>query len=85
MEKLIINNKRIRYNEYLAQAELSLFSLTLKQRIKLLFLEHIFISRYKPAGFTAPVNFYLVKYKSRYFISYPQGWERVFYYPEAST
>ena len=83
MEKLIINNKRIRYNEYLAQAELSLFSLTLKQRLRLLFSGHIFISRYKPAGFTAPVNFYLVKYKSRYFISYPQGWERVFYIPEA--
>ena len=83
MEKLIINNKRIRYNEYLAQAELSLFSLTLKQRLRLLFSGHIFISTFQPEGFVEPEKFYLVRYKNRYFISYPQGWERVFYYPEA--
>ena len=83
MEKLIINNKRIRYNEYLTQAELSLFSLTLRQRLRLLFLGHIFIGTFQPAGFTAPVNFYLVKDKNRYYISYPQGWEKVFYAPEA--
>ena len=83
MGKLKINNKSIEYGKYLTQAELSLFSLTLKQRLRLLFLGYIFISTFQPEGFTAPEKFYLVKDKNRYFISYPQGWERVFYIPEA--
>ena len=83
MGKLKISNKSIEYGKYLTHKELSLFSLTLKQRLRLLFLGHIFIGTFQPAGFTAPVNFYLVKDKNRYYISYPQGWEKVFYAPEA--
>ena len=83
MGKLKISNKSIEYGKYLTQEELSLFSLTLKQRLRLLFLGHIFISTFQPEGFVEPEKFYLVRYKNRYFISYPQGWERVFYIPEA--
>ena len=83
MEQLRINNKRIEYSKYLTQGELSLFSLSLKAKLTLFLFGHIYIGTYKPEGFTAPVNFYLVKDKNRYFISYPQGWERVFYAPEA--
>ena len=83
MQRLIINNKSIEYNKYLTQKELSLFSLSLKDKLTLFLLGHIYIGRYKPEGFTAPVDFYVVKYKDKYFVSYRQGWERVFYAPEA--
>jgi hypothetical protein len=83
MEYLTINNKNIEYDKYLTQKELSLFSLTLKQRLRLLFLGHIFISTFQPEGFVEPEKFYLVRSKNGYFVSYPQGWERAFYAPEA--
>ena len=85
MEKscLKIGNKKIEINKYLTDAELSLFHLQLKYLPNMLFLGHAYIGTYKPEGFTAQVNFYLVKDKNRYFISYPQGWERAFYIPEA--
>jgi hypothetical protein len=82
MQRLIINNKSIEYNKYLTQKELSLFSLSLKDKLTLFLLGHIYIGRYKPEGFTAPVNFYVVKYKDKYFISYRQGFTEAFYYPE---
>ena len=83
MGELKINNKSIEYGKYLTKAELSHFSLSLKDKLTLFLSGHIYIGTYKPEGFTAPVNFYLVKDKNRYFISYPQGWERAFYIPEA--
>ena len=84
MQRLIINNKSIEYNKYLTQKELSLFSLSLKDKLTLFLLGHIYIGRYKPEGFTAPEKFYLVKDKNRYFITYRQGFNEVFYYPEAT-
>ena len=83
MGELKINNKKVEYGKYLTKAELSHFSLSLKDKLTLFLSGHIYIGRYKPAGFTAQVNFYLVRSKNGYFISYPQGWERVFYIPEA--
>ena len=83
MQKLRIGNKKIEINKYLTDAELSLFHLPLKYLPNMLFLGHAYIGTYKPEGFTAPEKFYLVRYKNRYFVSYRQGWERVFYYPEA--
>ena len=38
--------------------------------------------RHKPKNFIKPAEFYLVKGKSGYFISYRQGWAGVFYAPE---
>ena len=83
MGKLKINNKSIEYGKYLTQKELSLFSLSLKDKLTLFLFGYINIGKYKPEGFTAQEKFYLVRYKNRYFVSYRQGWERVFYYPEA--
>ena len=83
MERSRINNKKIKYNEYLTQAELSCFSLSLKDKLTLFLSGHIYIGTYKPEGFTAQEKFYLVKYKGRYFISYRQSWDRTFFIPEA--
>ena len=83
MGKLKINNKSIEYGKYLTQAELSLFSLTLKGKLTLFLLGYVSIGAFQPAGFTALANFYVVKYKDKYFISYRQGFNEVFYYPEA--
>ena len=85
MEKscLKIGNKKIEINKYLTDAELSLFHLPLKYLPNMLFLGHAYIGTYKPEGFTAPEKFYLVRSKNGYFVSYPQGWERAFYAPEA--
>ena len=83
MGKLKIGNKSVEYSKYLTQKELSLFSLTLRQRLRLLFLGHIFISTFQPEGFVEPEKFYLVRYKNRYFISYRQSWDRTFFIPEA--
>ena len=84
MERSRINDKTIKYNEYLTQAELSLFSLSLKDKLTLFLSGHIYIGTYKPEGFTAPEKFYLVRYKNRYFISYRQSWDRTFFIPEAT-
>jgi hypothetical protein len=83
MQKLRIKNKEIEVSKYLTQKELSLFSLTLKGKLTLFLLGYISIGAFQPAGFTAPVNFYVVKYKDKYFISYRQGWWGAFYAPEA--
>ena len=83
MERSRINDKTIKYNEYLTQAELSRFSLSLKGKLTLFLSGHIYIGTYKPEGFTAPEKFYLVRYKNRYFISYRQSWDRTFFIPEA--
>ena len=83
MGKLKINNKSIEYGKYLTQKELSLFSLFLKDKLTLFLLGYVKIGTFQPEGFTAPEKFYLVRYKNRYFVSYRQGWERVFYIPEA--
>ena len=82
MERSTINDKTIKYNEYLAQAELSSFSLSLKDKLTLFLSRHIYIGTYKPEGFTAQEKFYLVKYKGRYFISYRQSWSGTFFIPE---
>ena len=82
MQKLRIKNKEIEVSKYLTQKELSLFSLTLKGKLTLFLLGYISIGAFQPAGFTAPVNFYVVKYKDKYFISYRQGFTEAFYYPE---
>ena len=83
MERSRINNKKIKYNEYLTQAELSCFSLSLKDKLTLFLSGHIYIGTYKPEDFTAPAKFYLVRYKNRYFISYRQSWSGTFFIPEA--
>jgi hypothetical protein len=83
MGELKINNKSIEYGKYLTKAELSRFSLSLKDKLTLFLLGYISIGTFQPAGFTAQVNFYVVKYTDKYFISYRQGWEKVFYAPEA--
>ena len=83
MERSTINDKTIKYNEYLAQAELSRFSLSLKGKLTLFLFGYINIGKYKPEGFTAPEKFYLVRYKNRYFISYRQSWSGTFFIPEA--
>ena len=85
MQKLRIKNKEIEVSKYLTQKELSLFSLTLKGKLTLFLLGYISIGAFQPAGFTAPEDFYVVKYKDKYFISYRQGFTEAFYYPEAST
>ena len=82
MQKLRIKNKKIEINKYLTDAELSLFHLPLKYLPNMLFLGHAYIGTYKPEGFTAPEKFYLVRYKNRYFVSYRQGFDEIFYYPE---
>ena len=82
MERSRINDKTIKYNEYLTQAELSLFSLSLKDKLTLFLSGHIYIGTYKPEGFTAQEKFYLVRYKNRYFISYRQSWSGTFFIPE---
>lgn len=82
MERSTINDKTIKYNEYLAQAELSSFSLSLKDKLTLFLFGYINIGTYKPEGFTAQEKFYLVKYKGRYFISYRQSWSGTFFIPE---
>ena len=87
MNKLIVIRatlpKSVEYSKYLTHKELSLFSLTLKQRLRLFFLGYIFISTSQPEGFVEPEKFYLVKDKNRYFVSYRQGFSEAFYYPEA--
>jgi hypothetical protein len=83
MGKLKINNKSIEYGKYLTQKELSLFSLSLKDKLTLFLLGYVKIGTFQPEGFTAPEKFYLVRSKNGYFVSYPQGWERAFYAPEA--
>jgi hypothetical protein len=82
MERSRINDKTIKYNEYLTQAELSRFSLSLKDKLTLFLFGYINIGTYKPEGFTAPEKFYLVRYKNRYFISYRQSWSGTFFIPE---
>jgi hypothetical protein len=84
MGKLKINNKSIEYGKYLTQKELSLFSLSLKGKLTLFLLGYVKIGTFQPEGFTAPEKFYLVKDKNRYFITYRQGFNEVFYYPEAT-
>ena len=83
MQRLRIKNKEVEIGKYLTKAELGLFSLSLKDKLTLFLIGYINIGTFQPEGFTAPVDFYVVKYKDKYFVSYRQGWERVFYYPEA--
>lgn len=85
MEKscLKISDKNIEYDKYLTQKELSLSPLSLKDKLTLFLLGYVKIGTFQPAGFTAPVNFYVVKYKDKYFISYRQGFSEIFYSPEA--
>ena len=82
MQKLRIKNKGVEIGKYLTQKELSLFSLSLKDKLTLFLLGYINIGAFQPEGFTAPVDFYVVKYKDKYFISYRQGFDEIFYYPE---
>ena len=83
MGKLKIKNRKIEIDKYLTQAELKLFSLSLKGKLLLLIFGYIRIGTFRPEGFTAPKDFYLVRHKDKYFISYRQGWGEEFYYPEA--
>ena len=87
MNKLIVIRatlpKSVEYSKYLTQKELSLFSLSFKDKLTLFLLGYTYIGKFQPAGFTTPEKFYLVKDKNRYFISYRQGFDEVFYYPEA--
>ena len=83
MQRLRIKNKEIEVSKYLTKAELGLFSLTLKDRFLMFIFGYVKIGTFQPEGFTASVNFYVVKYKGRYFISYRQGFNEVFYSPEA--
>ena len=83
MQRLRIKNKEVEIGKYLTQKELSLFSLSLKDKLTLFLLGYINIGAFQPEGFTAPVDFYVVKYKDKYFISYRQGFDEIFYYPEA--
>ena len=80
MVSLRISNKNISCGRYLAAGELSLHFQT---KIRLLLLGFAKIGSFQPEGFTAPEKFYLVRSKNGYFVSYPQGWERAFYAPEA--
>ena len=82
MQRLRIKNKEVEIGKYLTKAELGLFSLSLKDKLTLFLIGYINIGTFQPAGFTAPVNFYVVKYKDKYFISYRQGFTEAFYYPE---
>ena len=82
MASLRIGNKRIEYSKYLTRKELSIFSLSLKDKLMLFFIKHISIGEFKPRYFTAPVEFYLLRDKDRYFISYRQGYYQGFYAPE---
>ena len=82
MGKLKISNKSIEYGKYLTQKELSLFSLSLKDKLTLFLLGYVKIGTFQPEGFTAPEKFYLVRYKGRYFISYRQSWSGTFFIPE---
>ena len=82
MQRLRIKNKEVEIGKYLTKAELGLFSLSLKDKLTLFLLGYINIGAFQPEGFTAPVDFYVVKYKDKYFISYRQGFDEIFYYPE---
>ena len=84
MQKLRIKNKGVEIGKYLTQKELSLFSLSLKDKLTLFLLGYINIGAFQPEGFTAPVNFYLVRSKNGYFISYRQGFSEAFYAPEVA-
>lgn len=84
MGKLIIKNKKIEIGKYLTQAEIKLFPISFKNKLNLLFNGYTYIGTFQPEGFIAPEDFYLVRNKNRYFISYPQGWYESFYYPKAT-
>lgn len=77
------NNKNIKYNKYLSQSQLSQLRLTLRERLILFLMGYICVGKFKPEGFTAPMDFYLIKEGNRYFLSYRQGWWGAFYAPEA--
>lgn len=79
---LKIGNKEIEYNKYLSSHELRLFSISLKAALSLWLLGYAKIGTFKPEGFTAQTDFYLVKDRNKYYISYSQGWRQVFYIPE---
>ena len=84
MQKLRIKNKGVEIGKYLTKAELGLFSLTLKDRFLMFIFGYVKIGTFQPEGFTAPVNFYLVRSKNGYFISYRQGFSEAFYAPEVA-
>lgn len=83
MGNLKIDNKNIEYGTYLTQSDLGLFSFSVKDKLCLFLFGYVYIGTFKPEGFTAPTNFYLVRDKNRHFISYRQGWNEAFQYPEA--
>ena len=77
MERSRITDKTIKYNRYLTQAELSCFSLSLKDKLTLFLSGHIYIGTYKPKGFTAPAKFYLAYANLQEFIPYQYNQQRL--------
>lgn len=85
MGKIRINDKEVEYGKYLTEAELSLFPLSFMQTVELLFLGSVKIGVFQPEGFTAQTDFYMVRHKGKHFLSYEQGWDKGFPYPEVLT
>jgi hypothetical protein len=56
--------------------------LSLWDRLKLQLWGSVYIGDFQLQGWSKPCKFYLVKDKKGLYISYPQGFEEVFYAPD---
>lgn len=86
MEKSELINEKHDGNAPLTESEVALVlePLPFSSTLKLWLLGYAPIGKYKPKGFLEPMEFYVVKYKKRYFISYRQGWDQAFYFQEVA-
>jgi hypothetical protein len=78
MQGIKIQNKCYRHSVFLSEAP----PLPPMQMLCLKLLGYAKLGSFQPSGFTAPTEFYVVKDKNGYFISYAQSWDKVFYPPE---
>ena len=77
--KVRIRDREIDYNRYLKEEEVRNMPKSLRYSIGILLLGYKSIGKQKPEGFKAPTEFYLVRDRERYYISYRQGWSEAFY------
>ncbi len=82
MTKIHYKNRAYPVSKWLSTKQVASLGLTLWQRLSLWLWHTALLTRCKPKGWRGAANFYIVKDKKGYYISYPQGFDEVLYVPD---
>ena len=82
MTQIYYKDRAYPVSKWLTPEQVKSLKLTLWQKLSLLLWHTALLTSYKPKGWSGFENFYIVKEKRGYYISYPQGFEEVFYVPD---